>query len=367
MVVRVALAAGAVLAALVLGAALFTLRPDISLAHIKSRYGSLVLSNASAFVALGDGHAVHVGDEGERQGLALVLLHDADSSLHSFEPWVASLGRNYRVVSLDLPGHGLTGPIPGADESAQAMVPVLDGVASKLGLTRFALAGVGMGGELALRYARAHPGRVSALVLIAPQGLPEPEAISAATPFFSRFARVPLLGKLARYANLKGYVRAKLKRDFFDDARVRDDMVARAWLMLRCEGNREALLARLSYRAADSFVGDLGGIDMPVLILWGAEDEVTPVSDAMRYQGALPQAALVVFETVGHFVHEEAAVDSAAVVNSFLRGEPVGTAASETAMRRVYGNVPPLPAMPIKPVEIRPLAPPPEPVRLPSP
>ncbi len=343
------------------------MRPDISLADIKTRHGSLVLSNASTFLPLGDGHAVHVRDQGAREGTALVLLHDADSSLHSFEPWVASLGRHYRVVSLDLPGHGLTGPIPGAEESAQAMVPVLDTVASKLGLARFVLAGNGMGGDLALRYAQAHPERVSELVLIAPQSLPEPGAIAGRAPFLLGFARVPLLGKLARYANLKGHVRAELERDFYDDTRVRADMVARQWLLLRAEGNREALLARLSSRTSDSFADKLGAIDKPVLLLWGAEDEVTPVSRAMRYQEVLPQAALVVFDKVGHFVQEEAPVDSAAVVNAFLLGLPVGTAESESAIRRLYATVPPLPAMPIKPVEIRPLAPPPEPVRLPSP
>jgi pimeloyl-ACP methyl ester carboxylesterase len=367
MVVRVALAAGVAITALALGAALFALRPDISLADIKTRYASLVLSNASSFLPLGEGHAVHVRDQGEREGMALVLLHDADSSLHSFEPWVASLGRHYRVVSLDLPGHGLTGPIPGAEESAQAMVPVLDTVASKLGLARFVLAGVGMGGDLALRYAQAHPDRVSELVLIAPQSLPEPSAITGGAPFLLHFASVPLLGGLARYANLKGHVRAELKRDFFDDARVREDMVTRQWLLLRREGNRKALLARLSYRAADALPDKLGTIDKPVLLLWGAEDEVAPVKGAARYQEALPQAALVVFENVGHFVQEEAPVDSAAVVNTFLLGLPVGSEESAASMRRVYGNVPPLPPMPIKPVEIKPLAAPPDPVSLPSP
>jgi pimeloyl-ACP methyl ester carboxylesterase len=367
MVGRVALVAGAALATLALAATLFSLRPDISLADLKTRHGGLVLSDASIFLPLGDGHAVHLRDQGKRDGATLVLLHDADSSLHSFEPWVASLGRSYRMVSLDLPGHGLTGPIPGAQESAQAMLPVLEAVTSKLNLARFVLAGIGMGGDLALRYTLAHPERVSELVLIAPQSLPAPSAVAGRAPLLLRFAHLPLLGKLTRYANLKGRVRAELERDFFDDARVGEDMIMRQWLLLRHQGNREALLARLSHRAADSFAGQLGAIDKRVLLLWGAEDEVTPVSEAARYQEALPQAALIIFENVGHFVQEEAPVESAAVVNAFLLGLPVGSDESAAALRRVYGDVPPLPPMPIKPVEIKPLAAPEEPARLPSP
>lgn len=374
MVARVALVAG-ILIILLGGAAAFLLRPDLSLSDIKARDDNLVLSESSAFLPVGEGHAVHIRDQGKREGTTLVLLHDADSSLHTFEPWSASLGKQYRVVSLDLPGHGLTGPIPGVDENASAMVPLLDKVANALGLERFALAGNGLGGDLALRYALTHPERVTHLVLIAPQGMPETRAIAGGTPLLVRIAHLPLVGGLARFANLKSYVRAALKRDFFDDARVHEDMVARQWLLLRREGNRQALLTRLSHRAVDAFTDELDTIAKPVLLLWGAEDEVAPVGEAARYQGAMPQAALIVFENVGHFVQEEAADDSAGVVNSFLLGQPVGSAESARALRRVYGEVPPLPPAPIVPVEIAPLGPArkpakepaPEPVRLPSP
>jgi pimeloyl-ACP methyl ester carboxylesterase len=363
MVGRVTLAVGAVLAALAALAASLAFRLDLSLADLKARHGGLVLSDASMFLSIGAGQAVHLRDQGKREGKALVLLHDANSSLHTFESWAASLGRHYRVVSLDLPGHGLTGRIPGADESPQAMLPVLDKVTDALSLRGFGLAGVGMGSELALRYAFAHPERVSELVLIAPQALPEPSAIVGKAPFLLRLASIPLAGKLARFANLKGFARTELKRAFHDDARVREEMVERQWLLLRRAGNRAALIARLSQRTVDDFGGSLPDIRMPVLILWGAEDEKALVKSAMRYQDALPQSALVVFEKAGHFVQEEAPVDSAAVVNAFLLGLPVADASRARAMRRVYGEVPPLPAMPIKPVEVRPL----DPVRLKSP
>ena len=202
---------------------------------------------------------------------------------------------------------------------------------------------------------------------IAPAGLPDAQASAGEAPFILQFARLPLLGKLARFANLKAYVRAALKKSFFDDARVREEMVARQWLLLRRAGNRQALLERLAERAPDALADKLGAITAPVLLLWGAEDERAPVALAMRYQEALPQAELVVFDKVGHFVQEETPVDSAAVVGSFLLGMPAATAASARALSRIYGMMPPLPAAPIKPVEIAPLGPVQEPPRLPGP
>jgi pimeloyl-ACP methyl ester carboxylesterase len=165
------------------------------------------------------------------------------------------------------------------------------------------------------------------------------------------------LGGLARLANLRPYVQASLKRQFFDDTRVSEEMVARDWLLLRRAGNREVLRARLAHHNSDAVSADLGAVTMPTLLLWGAEDEVAPVKSAARYQEALPEAALVVFESVGHAVQAEAPMESAAVVHTFLKGEPVGALADAGAMKRVYGDVPPLPAAPVKPVEIRVLGP----------
>lgn len=366
MVRRVALASGAALALAALGVLALSVRSDLPLGTLTTRHAALVLSGASTFVRLPSGYTVHLRDEGPRDGQVLVLLHDADSSLHVFEAWAATLKAHYRVVSFDLPGHGLTGPIPGAQEDAAAMVPVLDEVARTLGLERFALAGNGMGGALALYYALAHPERVSALVLIAPQDGPAADSLKDA-PVLFRLAETPVVGGLSRYANLRGSVRARLERRFFDDARVSDEMVARDWLLLRHAGNREALRARLSRGASDSVIARLGGLAKPALLLWGAEDEIAPVKDAARYQEALPEAALVVFEKVGHFVQAEASAESAAIIHAFLQGEPVGALADAAAMKRVYGDVPPLPAMPVKPVEIRVLGPLARDSRLPSP
>ncbi|MGV0033428.1 MAG: alpha/beta fold hydrolase [Candidatus Azotimanducaceae bacterium WSBS_2022_MAG_OTU7] len=65
---------------------------------------------------------MHYRDEGNASGYPLVLVHGSNASLHTWEPWVSLLGDDYRIISLDLPGHGLTGGVPDGDYSSAAQV-----------------------------------------------------------------------------------------------------------------------------------------------------------------------------------------------------------------------------------------------------
>src|SRR3546814_17981420 len=68
----------------------------------------------SQFITLANGAVAHVRDQGNREGPALVLIHGSNASLHTWEHWAALLGAKYRIVTMDMPGHGLPGAVPGA-------------------------------------------------------------------------------------------------------------------------------------------------------------------------------------------------------------------------------------------------------------
>ena len=99
----------------------------------------------SQFLTLTDGARIHVRDEGPRVGDTIILLHGAGGSLHEWDPWVRELEISFRVVLIDLPGHGLTGRIPGDDYSRRGMGTVVLEVADQLGIDAFALAGSDLG------------------------------------------------------------------------------------------------------------------------------------------------------------------------------------------------------------------------------
>src|SRR3546814_1540842 len=93
----------------------------------------------AAFAAGPAGQHIHYRDQGRRDGPAMVLLHGSNSSLQTWEPLVKWLGGSYRIVTLDLPGHGLTGATPDKDYGADGMIAAVDVVAARLDLDHFIL------------------------------------------------------------------------------------------------------------------------------------------------------------------------------------------------------------------------------------
>ena len=109
----------AVLFAIGLAAVVFTTwEPDRQLGALVARWGA----DPSTFLEM-DGMQVHVRDTGPRDDPhPLVLLHGMSSSLHTYEGWQQSLQTERRVISVDLPGFGLTGPDPAHDYSMHRQV-----------------------------------------------------------------------------------------------------------------------------------------------------------------------------------------------------------------------------------------------------
>src|SRR5689334_5600569 len=76
----------------------------------------------------------HYRIRGPHDAPVLLLLHGSNASLFTWEPWAKRLSDRFRVVSVDLPGHGLTGPVANHDYSAAGMVAFVTAFADKIGL-----------------------------------------------------------------------------------------------------------------------------------------------------------------------------------------------------------------------------------------
>ena len=96
----------------------------------------------------------------------IVLIHGANGSLHNYEEWARTLSKRYRVISLDLPGHGLTGATATDRYDMDTDVGTIRAVADHLALDRFVLAGHSMGGGIAMAFAQNSPDELLGLVLI---------------------------------------------------------------------------------------------------------------------------------------------------------------------------------------------------------
>lgn len=289
--------------------------PDTDPTAMKAKYGG----PASQFMTIEPGLTVHVRDQGRREAPVLVLIHGSNASLHTWEPWVARLGGQYRIVSLDLPGHGLTGAHPQGDYSARIFVDTVDRVLNRLGVQRFALAGNSMGGWVSWNYALRHPEKLTALILIDASGAPEGQA--TAIPIGFRLAQSPLFRPLLKIITPRAIVARSYRQSVSNQSIVTEAAIDRYWNLLRYPGNREATgIRQAAYgRRAPATPAQMATLTMPTLILWGQEDKLIPVASARWFARSIAGSRLIIYPGIGHLPMEETADRSAADALAFLK------------------------------------------------
>jgi pimeloyl-ACP methyl ester carboxylesterase len=294
--------------------------PDARPVELEAQYAP----PPSQFVILPSGARVHYRNQGSRTGPVLVLLHGSTASLHTWEPWVAQIGDAFHMISVDLPGHGLTGPVPGDDYSQEGMAKFVDEFTRAIGVDRFALAGNSMGGGVAARYALMYPNRLTHLILVDAGGIPSKTPVDRGLGL--TLARIPIVQNLMLYVTPRNLFEDGLKNAFVDDRFVTPDMVDRYWKLNRREGNRAAALKRFQL-PMDTYIQDnITKITTPTLILWGDQDRLTPRDMGDAYNAAIKGSKLIVYKNIGHIPMEEAAEQSARAVRDFLTPAPETTA-----------------------------------------
>jgi pimeloyl-ACP methyl ester carboxylesterase len=285
---------------------------DKSLSELKTKYAN----TASAFISV-DSMNVHYRDEGNAaDSLPIVLLHGTGASLHTFDAWVAVLKNEKRVVRMDLPVFGLTGPFPDGNYSIENYVRFINDFLSAKGITKCILAGNSLGGQIAYRFTIAHPQMVDKLILIDAAGYP---LESKSVPIGFRIARIPVLNKLLTIITPRFMVRASVENVYADKTKVTDSIVDRYFDLTLRAGNRQALVDRMTFTYDTSTIPLIKNIQQRTLILWGEQDLLIPTKSAYRFHDDLPNDTLVILKNLGHVPMEESANESLKVVMGFLR------------------------------------------------
>ena len=268
------------------------------------------------------GLRVHWRDEGCRDCPAIILLHGTSASLQTFEPLVKRLSGEYRIITYDQPGYGLTGPHPRDDYSAAGMFEALNAVANAARLDHFYLGGNSMGGWVSWRYALAYPDRVDGLVLIDASGAPLRQGETAPPLNLGfRLMRNPLLRPLIEQITPRELVKKSLLDTVAVDAIVTEKMVDRYWELIRFPGNRHAMAVQTTTDREPGYADRLSEIKAPTLILWGKEDQLIYASAAETFAERIPNAEVAIFDGVGHLPMEEAPDATANAIRRFLENQ----------------------------------------------
>lgn len=263
----------------------------------------------------------HRGDAAEKnRPETIVLLHGTSASLHTWEGWTKALSDQYCVVSMDLPGFGLTGPY--VDESTQYSsenyAAFVIEVLNHLKLDRVTLAGNSLGGKVAWRTAALYPERVNRLILVDSVGYP---ATPKHVPIGFKLAKYPMMSPILNRILPRSVVEKSVLSVYADNSKVNDALVDRYYELTLRKGNRQALSRRLNETDDDSDQAQIKQLDIPTLILWGAKDDLIPVENAALFHRDIRDSQLKIFDNLGHVPHEEDPLATVDVVKQFLISE----------------------------------------------
>jgi pimeloyl-ACP methyl ester carboxylesterase len=290
-------------------------RPDSSYADLEAKYANA----QSEYMGLPGGIRAHYRDQGKADGPVLVMVHGFSASSDTWEPWVQRLGGDYRIITLDLPGHGLTRAPQGYAASMDAYADYVNAVTERLGVSKFTLIGNSMGGNMGWVYALKHPEDLDGLVLVDAAGWPQGDNPDG--PMVFKILANPvgraLIGKIDSTNMVRGGLRAAFEPtpDMATDA-----MVERYVQMARAPGHRDIILSLMTNRASrpEATPEKLAAIKTPTLIMHGDTDKLIPLADGKKFADAIPGSTLIVYEQTGHVPMEQIADKSAADLKQWL-------------------------------------------------
>ena len=285
---------------------------DIPFNELKETY----TDSESSFISV-NGMDIHFRDEGDQtDSIPIVLIHGTGSSLHTFDAWTNSLKNSHRVVRVDLPAYGLTGPFPDRNYSMTHYTDFLKDFLTALEIKQCILAGNSLGGEIAWNFTLEQPEIVKKLILIDAAGYP---LISKSVPIAFKLAQTPVLNKLLTFITPHFLVRASVENVYFDKSKVTDLLVERYFELTLREGNRQAFVDRFKMSKDTSAYNNIKSIQQPTLIIWGAKDLLIPVENAYKFHEYLPNNTLVILDDTGHTPMEESPIESLEPMINFLK------------------------------------------------
>ncbi|WEH42016.1 alpha/beta hydrolase [Streptomyces sp. NBC_01218] len=249
-------------------------------------------------------------DSGPSGGIPVLLIHGHPFDRTLWAPQVRALtAAGYRVITPDLRGYGASEVTEGTvrlGDFADDLAALLD----HLGLADAVAGGVSMGGQIALELRRLHPERVRALVLSDTSAPPETEEGKA--------YRNALADRLLA-EGMAGYAAEVIDKMLADYNVTAQPEVARKVLAMMGSTDPRGAAAALRGRAERADLRPvLAAADIPVLIVVGADDVYTPLSDAQELHRHAPHARLDVIEGAGHLPGAEQPERFNAVLLDFL-------------------------------------------------
>ena len=281
---------------------------DKSAEAIEAKY----LEDSSSFLNI-DGVNIHYTDEGI--GPAILLLHANYANLIDWKPWVETLSPNYRIIRMDIPGHGLTEADPLNDYSMPRTVFLIETLISSLGIKQLSVVGASLGGTIGIHFTRNNPEIVDHLILVSPGAL-NPRVRGSNEP-----AKLPKAFNLMTQITPRLLVKGLLTGGFGDPSNISEELITRWHDLLLREGQRDAQMARMRQYVSGDIDQVIKQVKAPVLIMWGKKNKVVPVELAYEMKNLLVNShsiEMIIYESGGHQLVQELGQETAVDALEYL-------------------------------------------------
>ena len=304
---------------------------------------ALVVSNQTKDAYLRDegamlvdtsGGQLQVVDEGNRDGSPIVLIHCSTCSLDWWEGLAPLLGRDHRIIRLDLLGHGGSDK-PGAGYSIDDQASAVAEALAKLGVSDATVVGHSLGGSVATALAEQSPELASRVVILDSA----PNSSFGEELFAERIGKWPVIGPaLARITQIapKSLVRDQYERAFAPGYSIAsgfanpdqpvDDLRAMTYTSFK-----ESSDAAADYVAESSLTDRLAATHLPVLAIFGAEDQINDPEGSIAEYRQIPGVQTHLIPGAGHSPNVEKPDLVAPLILAFAKPPPAPKPAKKPA------------------------------------
>ena len=245
-------------------------------------------------------------------GEPLLLIHGIGQSLYTWRNVFADLSDNYRVLAIDLPGHGYSSRPERFAYSMDEMADVLHAFLVEKGIASAHMMGFSTGAVYMMRLLTRYPECVANCIAIAPGG------ISRHMPRLFHRMKNSVLAVFSRNLFSAGDVRHMLDECVFDKTTITERDVKQYYAPISDGLSREALMYAVTNFDMKGTADALRSLDHEILCVWGREDRWHPPSGSVYFQGILQNGRYYMIRNTGHLVQEENPAKLLEVVFSYI-------------------------------------------------
>lgn len=289
------------LAVLLIALAAFVYLRPLTLAYASRDLYLVLIGMRSEFVQVGP-HRIHYWTAGE--GPPLLLVHGVAMRAADMAPLFLPLKKQHRIYAPDLLGFGESDPSRTGDYSVATQAEMIRGFMDAVQLRQPDVAGLSMGGWIALKLAAEHPERVRRLALLSSAGLGFQSILTETS--FSATTVAEQRRSFALQSDILPRLPDFVLRDFLRVSKKKRPVVIAS--MRSMLTHHELLMDRKLER-----------VRMPVLIVHGTSDRIVPYSVALRMKEQMPHATLVPLPGCGHLAAVECGRPAMHALLAFLR------------------------------------------------